>query len=156
GLVVHDQPETASRFDDYVAAVRDLDARLRELGPGPTVHIEYAAGVPTEAFVALFEAVRGRPRGSGCGDISHIGSRPVPRACDRLRPGEEVCHLKWHDPRLPGRVNDVQSACATALPVVCQAVAAIALLGKPLHFHLHDGHPSSTFSAYGVSDHLSF
>jgi hypothetical protein len=25
-----------------------------------------------------------------------------------------------------------------------------------MHFHLHDGHPLSTFSPYGVSDHLSF
>jgi hypothetical protein len=29
-------------------------------------------------------------------------------------------------------------------------------LSKPLHFHLHDGHPLSPFSPYGVSDHLSF
>src|SRR4029077_7581078 len=28
--------------------------------------------------------------------------------------------------------------------------------GKPLHFHLHDGHPLSKSSQYGVSDHLSF
>src|SRR5262249_38901784 len=128
GLVVHDQLETASRFDDYVAAVRDLDARLRGLGPGPTVHIEDAAGGPAEAFVALLEAVRDCERVSACVDISHIGIRQCQRAYDRLHPGEEVCHLKWHDPRLPGRVNDVQAACGTALPVVCQTVAAIARL----------------------------
>jgi hypothetical protein len=29
-------------------------------------------------------------------------------------------------------------------------------LGKPVHFHLHDGHPLSTFSPFGISDHLSF
>src|SRR5262245_10924432 len=28
GLVVHDQPETETRPEEYVAAVRDLDARL--------------------------------------------------------------------------------------------------------------------------------
>jgi hypothetical protein len=27
---------------------------------------------------------------------------------------------------------------------------------KPIHFHLHDGHPLSTFSPFGVADHLSF
>src|SRR5262245_37823736 len=49
-LVVHDQPEVVSRFDDYVAAVRRLDGRLQKLGRGPNLHIEYAAGLPTEAF----------------------------------------------------------------------------------------------------------
>ena len=29
-------------------------------------------------------------------------------------------------------------------------------LNKHVHFHLHDGHPASTFSPFGVSDHLSF
>src|SRR5262249_15530763 len=79
-LVVPDQRERAARFDDYVAAGRDLDAKLRGLTPGPTVHIEYAAGVPTEAFVALFEAVRDCPRVSACVDISHIGIRQCQRA----------------------------------------------------------------------------
>ena len=156
GLLVHDQPELASRFDDYAAAVRALDAGLRRQGPGPAVHIEYAAGVPAEAFVALFEAVKDCPRVAACVDISHVGIRQCQRAYERLHPGEDVCHLKWNHPALPGRVGDVQSACATALPVVVQMVTALGRLGRPLHFHLHDGHPASTFSAYGVSDHLSF
>ena len=118
--------------------------------------IEYAAGIPTEAFVTLFEAVRDCPRISACIDISHIGIRQCQRAYDRRHPGDDVCHLKWNSPALPDRITEVQAACATALPVVCQTVAAVARLGKPMHFHLHDGHPSSTFSAYGVSDHLSF
>ena len=29
-------------------------------------------------------------------------------------------------------------------------------LKRPLHFHLHDAHPLSTSSFFGVSDHLSF
>jgi hypothetical protein len=156
GLVVHDQPETASRFDDYVAAVRRLDGRLRTQGPGPTVFIEYAAGVPVEAYTALFEAVRDCPRIGACIDISHIGIRQCQLAWEKAHPGEDICRLKWHSPELPRHIEEVQAACATALPVVCRAVAQIARLGRPLHFHLHDGHPASTFSAYGVSDHLSF
>jgi hypothetical protein len=156
GLLVHDQPELASRFDDYVAAVRALDARLRRLGPGPVVHIEYAAGVPPEAFVALFEAVRDCPRVAACIDVSHIGIRQCQRAYERLHPGEDVCRLKLDHPELPVRIDDVQAACVTALPVVVQTVTAVGRLGQPLHFHLHDGHPASTYSAYGVSDHLSF
>jgi hypothetical protein len=156
GLVVHDQPETASRFDDYSAAVRRLDARLREQGAGPTVFIEYAAGIPVEAFTALFEAVRDCPRVSACIDISHVGIRQCQIAYEKMHPGEDICRLKWNSPELPRRIDDVQAACATALPVVCRAITQIGRLGKPLHFHLHDGHPASTFNAHGVSDHLSF
>jgi hypothetical protein len=32
----------------------------------------------------------------------------------------------------------------------------LASLGKPMHFHLHDGHLLSRLSRYGVSDHLPF
>jgi hypothetical protein len=156
GMVVHDQAETASRFEAYVVAVREIDSRLQQQGPGPMLFIEYAAGIPTEAFATLFEAIRDCPRVSACVDISHIGIRQAQRVYERLHPGEDVCKLKWNSSALPAHIADVQSACATALPVVCQTVAAIGRLGKPMHFHLHDGHPCSTFSAYGVSDHLSF
>src|ERR1700733_4721144 len=114
GMVVHDQPEVASRFDDYVASVRELDARLRKQGPGPMLFIEYAAGISPEAFVALFEAVRDCPRVSACIDISHIGIRQCQRAYERQHSGEDVCHLKWNHPALPERIADVQAACATA------------------------------------------
>src|SRR5262245_33193175 len=58
GLVVHDHPDVVSRFDDYVAAVQEVNAELCRLGAGPMLFIEYAAGIPVEAFVALFEAIR--------------------------------------------------------------------------------------------------
>jgi hypothetical protein len=35
-------------------------------------------------------------------------------------------------------------------------VERVAALGGPLHFHLHDAHPLSLLSHYGVRDHLSF
>ena len=41
-------------------------------------------------------------------------------------------------------------------PLCSSAIEGIGAIGKPLHFHLHDSHPSSTFSEFGVSDHLSF
>jgi hypothetical protein len=51
---------------------------------------------------------------------------------------------------------DVEAACRSALPTVLRVVEILGSLGKPLHFHLHDGHPLSTFSSLGISDHLSF
>jgi hypothetical protein len=156
GMVVHDQPEVADRPDEYVQAVGALDRRLRDQGLGPMLFIEYACGLEVPQFVRLFEKVRDCPRVGACIDISHIGIRECQRAFERLHPGADVCRLRPGSDDLPGLVEDVQGACQAALPAVLHAVEAIGALGKPLHFHLHDGHPCSPFSAYGVSDHLSF
>jgi hypothetical protein len=156
GMVVHDEPAIESRFDDYVAIVRDLNTRLEVQGEGPMLYIEYAVGLPCEAFVALFEALRGCGRVSATVDISHVGIRQCQRAYEKYHPGHDVCQLKWNNPALRERVAEVQQACATANPVTVKLVADVARLGKPMHFHLHDGHPASTFNPFGVSDHLSF
>jgi hypothetical protein len=156
GLVVHDQPEAATRFADYVAAARDLDRRLTRQGPGPLLFVEYAAGLEPATFAALAEALRDCQRVGVCIDVSHVGIRQCQRTYEQRHPGRDVCSLKPGDPALRQHIDDVQAACATALPTVLGMVAAVGRLGKPLHFHLHDGHPASTFSPYGVSDHLSF
>ena len=53
-------------------------------------------------------------------------------------------------------MSEVEVAVNSALPTVLNLIQTIGALGKPVHFHLHDGHPLSTFSPFGVSDHLSF
>ena len=50
----------------------------------------------------------------------------------------------------------METSVRSALPAVLQLIETVARFGKPVHFHLHDGHPASTFSPFGVSDHLSF
>src|SRR5271166_1365370 len=45
GMIVHDQPDVAERFEEYVRQVCILDERLEERGPGPLVFIEYACGL---------------------------------------------------------------------------------------------------------------
>jgi hypothetical protein len=51
---------------------------------------------------------------------------------------------------------DVEAAVGAGATAVLDLVERIAALKKPVHFHLHDCHPLSTFSPFGVSDHLSF
>jgi hypothetical protein len=125
-------------------------------GTGPLVLIEYAAGLELAMFVALHEAVRDCPRISACIDIGHVGIFQCQRAFQRKHPNLDVWQLKASTPELCTHIASVQAACGTALPAVLEMVASLSRLNKPLHFHLHDGHPSSTFSPYGVSDHLSF
>ena len=89
-------------------------------------------------------------------DVGHVGIH-VCRSVYRSRhPGQDVCALVPDDPGLPEKMEAVQQAAHSALPEVLVLIERLARLGKPLHFHLHDGHPLSTFSRFGVSDHLSF
>jgi hypothetical protein len=67
-----------------------------------------------------------------------------------------VCAITPNDPELPEVIQDIQKAVDSGLDAVLNVIQALSRLEKPLHFHLHDGHPLSTFSPFGVSDHLSF
>lgn len=156
GMVVHDQPEVEGHFGDYVRQVRALDELLKQAGPGPLVLIEYACGLEVPRFVELFDEVRPCERISACIDISHIAIRQCQREFSRSRPDLDPCRLKPGTPELPAHVEEIEAACRAAVPAVIEAIEGVGASGKPLHFHLHDGHPCSTFSAYGVCDHLSF
>lgn len=156
GFVIHDQAEIANQFSDCVAAAKHLDGNLRRASLPGVVFIEYAAGLEPETFIDFHRALRDCTQLSACVDISHIAVRQCQRSFERLHPGIDACQLKPHYPPLRELVDDLQAACRTALPAVAWIIYEIGRLEKLLHFHLHDGHPSSTFSEYGVSDHLSF
>ena len=156
GLVIHDQTEITTRFEDYLAVVRKMESRLREVQVSPYLFIEYAVGLEPECFIELFRAVPELDRVSACIDIGHIGLWQTRAAYSRNHPGKDVCALTPHDPGLPEMIEDIQGAVRSALDTVLNVIQALGHLGKPLHFHLHDGHPLSTLSPFGISDHLSF
>ncbi len=156
GLVIHDQVEITTRFDDYLAALRKMELRLKEIQGGPYLFIEYAVGLEPERFIELFKAIPDLGRVSACIDIGHIGLWQTRAAYSRNHPGKDVCAMTPHDPKLPEMIEDVQDAVRSALDAVLGVIRALGRLGKPLHFHLHDAHPLSTFSLFGISDHFSF
>ena len=156
GLVVHDQVEIATRFDDYSGALRDMETRLKKIQGSPYLFIEYAVGLEPQCFIKLFRAIPDLDRVSACVDIGHIGLWQTRAAYLRNHPGKDVCAIPSHDPELPKVIEDIQAAVRTALDLVLDVIRALGELGKPLHFHLHDGHPLSTLSPLGISDHLSF
>lgn len=156
GFVVHDQPELVSQSDACVAAARELNARLEGVPNSPWLFIEYAVGLEPATFAQFAEAIAPCRRTSVCLDVGHVGVWQTRAAFSTLHPGRDVCDLKPGHPELPALVADVQRATATALPAVSQLIQRIGKIGKPVHIHLHDGHPASTFSPFGVSDHLSF
>lgn len=156
GLIIHDQPEMAAHSETLVRAARKLASRLDKIRHGPMLFIEYAAGMEPGAFARFAGSLRELGRIGACIDIGHVGVWQALHSYAQLHAGADITALKGQTALRPETIAEVQNAVATALPVVLDLIAAIGALGKPVHFHLHDAHPLSTLSPFGVSDHLSF
>jgi hypothetical protein len=152
GVVVHDQREMEAHTDRMLEGMRELDARLRERPDGPIVFLEYAAGLDLGWFIQMAEQLQDAERISFCIDVGHIGIKQASGRFWLRHPGLGLGHLTTGDYRLPDLVADVQDAVAGALPDVLDVIHSLGRIGKPLHFHLHDGHPL----IQGLPDHFSF
>jgi len=155
-FVVHDQLETKSRFADYRAALLELDTALQALPNRAFLFVEYAVGLEPAYYCDIHARLHDLQYVSACIDIGHFGIYFARQNFCHIHPGQDVCSIHPSDPQLPELVEDIQHAVSLVLPMVLAVIRQLASLGKPLHFHLHDGHPLSTFSDFGVSDHLSF
>jgi len=152
GFVAHDRAPMADRIDDLAEAVSYLDGRFRSLPGPPRLWLEYAAGLDPGRFLAVAERLAPIPTAGICLDVGHVGIRAARTTFGHRHPGLDVTTLTTTDPRLPELVDDVQAAVRSALGTVLDLIRGLALLGGPLHFHLHDGHPLRP----GLADHASF
>lgn len=146
GIVVHDRRRMMGQEDALADALRELGDRES----GPMVFLEYAAGAPLDWFVAMAHRVADVPRASSCIDVGHVGLAEVRRHLAAEPDARAAFSLT--DADLPDHVDRVQEATRCGLPAVLGLIADLAPLGKPLHFHLHDGHPAVP----GLSDHFGF
>lgn len=149
GLVVHDSRDMGDQTGRLVDGLRELDTSLAEQPGGPLVFLEYAAGLEPAWFIETAERVQDAARVSFCVDVGHIGIRQAGQEFARSHPGLNLGGL---GDRLPDLVAEVQDAVGSALDVVLGVIRSLGRIGKPVHFHLHDGHPLVP----GLSDHFSF
>ena len=156
GLVLHDHHKMSGLFSDYTGALKKLNTALERIAGGPYLFVEYAAMLAPHFFCDLLKNVRSLEKISACLDIGHLGIRQLGETFRKLHRDIDVLSLTALDPRLPGLIADVDQAVRSVPPVTIEVVRALGSLGKPLHFHLHDGHPLSTFSRFGFADHISF
>jgi hypothetical protein len=156
GFVIHDHHSMVSRRADYLHAAQEMDARLGAVPQAPLLFIEYAAGLEPDFFAGFFHSIRQLTQLSACIDVGHVGIRTIRRTFAANHPNDDICALKNSRSWSSELLEEVQNAVRLALPEVLRLIRTLAALGKPLHFHLHDGHPLSASSPFGVSDHLSF
>ncbi|MGF1615781.1 MAG: hypothetical protein ACFCVA_18245 [Gammaproteobacteria bacterium] len=156
GILVHDQKAFATDPQAVFSAFEAVERRLGRIPNAPLLFVEYAAGLPLELFAHLFERTAALQRVCAAVDVSHVGIYLCRQLYAAQHRGDDVCALRPDSPELGERIGAVQAAVRQAQPAVVELVQRLARLRKPLHLHLHDGHPLSTLSAFGVSDHLSF
>jgi hypothetical protein len=87
-----------------------------------------------------------------CVDIGHVGIRESRRRLANMRPGLDLATLSRDAKDAPWLISGVQAAVRSPLGVVLKMIESVGQVGKPVHFHLHDGHPLIP----GLSDHFSF
>ncbi len=155
-ILIHDQKDFENDREKTVNALRDLNNRLARIPDAPLLFVEFAAGLDPLYFAGLFETTVDLDQICPAIDISHVGIHLCKTAYADAHSGEDVCALRPNNPQLPAKIDEIQRLVADARKGVLDLTDRLGRLGKPLHFHLHDGHPLSTFSLFGVSDHLSF
>jgi hypothetical protein len=143
-------------LDDYLAALRDMAWRSEKIQGAPYIYIEYAVGLNLDVFIRFFDAIRDMEGVSSCIDIGHIGLWQARATYAQDHPGKDVCAMMAKDPNLPEVIDDVQTAVESAPDAVAEVIRALCQLEKPLHFHLHDGHPRFTFRPFWDFRSLEF
>jgi hypothetical protein len=153
GFVVHDRQHLPHRLPELTATAERLSSVLTRAGKA-RLFVEYAVGLRPEQFAEIGEALRCVERVCVCVDTGHVGIRQARREYARRCPEDDrdVAALDAADPDLPSLVDDVQAAVASGLEKVDELISALASQAKPVHFHLHDGHPLVP----GLSDHYGF
>jgi hypothetical protein len=152
GLNVHDRRGMADLDAGWLSAMAELDAFLDKEAPDVTLYLEYAAHLEPDRFTGMMDGLTDLAHISCCVDVGHLGIRQAGARFARRHPDLALTGLGAADERLPSLVADVQDAVGGALGDVQDVIRAVGRLGKPVHFHLHDGHPLIP----RLSDHFSF
>lgn len=155
GMVSHDSRRMAADLSATYETFARLDEQLRESG-GPALYIEYACGLPFEQYLELIGGLERFEFIGSCVDIGHLAIQACRDEYAQAWPDADVCAIKPDHPHLGALLPEIQAAVERAFVRVLVAVYELSARKVPLHIHMHNGHPLSTFSPYHVCDHLSF
>ena len=156
GFVGHDAHDVEQAPEKVLEAFQEVQRMMTSMKSEKQFFYEYAVGVCPNAYAELFERAKCFSHISPCIDVGHVGIRMVRDHFSRHHCGENVCQMRPWDEGLEGRWQDINNSVNQGKSHVLGLIERLGRIDKPLHFHLHDGHPLSPLSPYGVSDHLHF
>jgi sugar phosphate isomerase/epimerase len=154
GVVLHDQKAGSYRLVSYIDNIKKL---CEKLGGKLPIFIEYASDLEIDAYLEILHSLMDTPGVGACIDVGHLGIHYIDRYYSEKHSGQNIFKLKKAELNILKKViSEVNEAVEQALPSVITLIKKLKPLNKHIHFHLHDGHPLSVISPYGLSDHLSF
>lgn len=153
GYVLHDSMFYRDDLDTGIELLKKLSKKL-EGKTDAHVCVEYAVGLPFEVYFELVTRVKDLPNIGICTDIGHLGMNATDYKFYRKHPSIYVRDLKPNPDMKLETYYKIEEACIAGREYALKYIDDICKSGNYVHFHLHDGHPMSTFSPYGVCDHI--
>jgi hypothetical protein len=182
GMIIHDYKEFKHNPAQTISAIDELNKKLLNIPNSPMLFIEFGGSLSIEEYTDFIASIAPFERISACIDVGHVGMKAcrtyyeenyghpiadlkgpsIVSLKDRLKADIKADRLDYPKADLKGhpitstQKEAVSKSMATSLPAVIKMLKDVGKHGKPLHIHLHEGHPLSTLSCWGVSDHLDF
>ncbi len=157
GSILHDQLDIKDNFEAYISQLKFINSALQQQDiSGRHLFIEYAAGIDPYLFLRMVEALHPFELISCCIDIGHLGLHLAEKYFSLVHADRPLCHYSPDEPGLSDLIEIMDDSLHKAFRASLTIIEKIISFDKNVHFHLHDAHPLSTVSPYGVSDHLGF
>ena len=153
--VLHDTMEYLNDAAKGIELLKKLDSLLAGTSHG-RVCLEYAAGLPFDLFLEIINEISCLDNIGVCIDIGHVGIGAVKQDYQLKFPGQDVCSIKPSTSLSKEIYAEIASSVIAGRNKALEYIEELCRCGVYTHFHLHDGHPLSTFSPYSVCDHLPF
>ena len=155
GFVLHDSMSYRDDISSGIEYIKRLSSKL-EGKTDAFVCVEFAVGLPFEVYFDLIMQIKDLPNIGACIDIGHIGINATVADFYRTHPSIYVRDLKPDPGMSLETFYKIEQSTLAGRNCAFKYIEQICKSGAYVHFHLHDGHPMSTFSPYGVCDHLPF
>ncbi len=155
GYILHDTAYYRENSEAGLDLIRLLSRKLEGKTSG-VVFLEYAAGLPFELYYAIAEKISNLSNIGICIDIGHIAIKAIGIELSKVLPAQDLRTLKPGADLNYDKYKLVAQAVEAGRKFALEFIEQLTGIGNYVHFHLHDGHPLSTFSPYGVRDHIPF
>lgn len=155
GYVLHDTMLYREDLDKGLEYIKKLSGKLQGKSDG-VVYVEYAVGLPFEVYYDLAQKIKDLPNIGVCIDIGHLAINATVADFYKKHPSIYVRDLKPDSDMSMETYHKIDESVCNGRRDSFSIIEALCKVGASVHFHLHDGHPMSTFSPYGVCDHLPF
>ncbi|MBN2710988.1 MAG: hypothetical protein JXR97_00940 [Planctomycetes bacterium] len=156
GFIIHDRPAFTHEPSATQAALESMNKTLADIPEAPRLFVENSGQLAFAETEELAQMILPMNNIGICLDISHLAIQFCHTRLSELGITTDARSLLADREQLIEIMPHIQRVTAEARAESLALIGRVVRREQPIHFHIHDGHPLSTLSLYGVNDHLSF